>query len=228
MSLTFRYCRLEKILPQPGKSQGISSLLAAFLWGEWEDSCLLCLTPDSPQSPIAPVLPDSPEPNLGSVLIPGRVWSRLGLTPRTVGSKEVAKGLKSDTFQDIPALSVSAIRLPVQRLGHLQLCRGLGGPAEFQLHFSICCQCSCGTQRGKNSTRGGESRRCWRDLPLLRCVSDRGWRRLRDIRFTAGKRSSRRRALSLWAISPNQVLTLNGKKSQLPWQAVMLSASLGA
>lgn len=142
---------------------------------------------------------DSPEPNLGSVLIPGRVWSRLGLTPRTV-----------------------------QRLGHLQLCRGLGGPAEFQLHLSICCQCSCGTQRGKNSTRGGESRRCWRDLSLLRRVSDRGWRRLRDIRFTAGKRSSRRRALSLWAISPNQVLTLNGKKSQLPRQAVMLSASLGA
>lgn len=32
-ALTFRYWRLEKILPQPGKSQGSSSRLAALLWG---------------------------------------------------------------------------------------------------------------------------------------------------------------------------------------------------
>lgn len=139
VSLTFKYCRLEKILPQPGKSQGISSLLAAFLWGEWEqDSCALCLTPDLPHhNPIFPVLPNSPEPNLGSVLIPGQVRIRLALTPRPMGSKEAAKQLKSDTSQGTPALSVSAIRLPVQRLGHLLFYRGLRGSAEFQLHLSI-------------------------------------------------------------------------------------------
>lgn len=73
--------------------------------GEWEqDSYLLCLTPDPPQSPISPVLPNSPEPNLGSILITSRIRSRLGLTPRAMGSKEGAKGLKGDTSQDTPAL----------------------------------------------------------------------------------------------------------------------------
>lgn len=73
--------------------------------GEWEqDYCLLSLTPDPPQSPISPILPSSPEPNLGSVLIPSRIRSRLGLTPRAMGSKEGTKGLKGDTSQDTPAL----------------------------------------------------------------------------------------------------------------------------
>lgn len=52
--------------------------------------------------------PNSPEPNLGSILITSRIQSRLGLTPRAV-----------------------------QRLSHLQFCRHLRGPAEFQLHLSI-------------------------------------------------------------------------------------------
>lgn len=109
MSLTFKYCRLEKILPQPGKSQGISSLLAAFLREKREqDSCLLCLTPDPPQSSISPVLPNSPETNLGSILIPSRIRSRRGLTPRAMGSKERAEGLKGDTSQDTPALFQSS------------------------------------------------------------------------------------------------------------------------
>lgn len=106
--------------------------------GEWEqDSCLLSLTPDPPQSPITPGLPNSPEPNLGSVLIPGRVLCRLGLTPRAMGSRGGARGLKNETPQDTPALCVSAISLPVQRLSHLQLCRGLRDPTESQLHLSI-------------------------------------------------------------------------------------------
>lgn len=52
--------------------------------------------------------PNSPEPNLGSILIPSRIRSRLGLTPRAL-----------------------------QRLSHVQLCRHLRGPAEFQPHLSI-------------------------------------------------------------------------------------------
>lgn len=57
--LTFKYCRLEKILPQPGKSQGISSLLAAFLGRRMERSRM---TPACPSLP--PSCRPSPEPHL--------------------------------------------------------------------------------------------------------------------------------------------------------------------
>lgn len=87
-------------------SRRASALFWQLSWGRRmeQDSCLLCLTRDPPQSPISPVLPNSPEPNLGSILIPSRIRSRLGLTPRAMGSKEGANGLKGDTSQDTPAL----------------------------------------------------------------------------------------------------------------------------
>ena len=106
--LTFKYCRFEKILPQPGKSQGSSSLLAAFLGEEnrkQEDLCRLSSTSlrslPYPE-PLPTVLPNSLGANLSSVLIPCRGQSRLSLTPRATGSKEGAEGLEGGPCPRMP------------------------------------------------------------------------------------------------------------------------------
>lgn len=149
--LTFKYCRFEKILPQPGKSQGSSSLLAAFLSEEnrkREDSCrhspTSLLTLPYP-GPLSPVLPNSLGANLSSVLIPCRGQSRLSLTPRAMGSKEGAEGLEGGPCPRTPLPSVSAIRLPGQGLS-LLVC--LRGPPELWLYPDFYRPRSSRTQRG--------------------------------------------------------------------------------